>query len=330
MVSAVAIAASAAGGYHLLQKVAVPGDGGWDYSIVDSAARRLYVSHGTRAEVIDVDSGALVGMIDNTAGIHGIAIAPELGRGFTSNGGPATVTIFDLKTLKTLGEVKVTGENPDAIIYDPASQRVFTFNARSSNATAIDAKEGKVAGTVELGGKPEFAAADGKGHVFVNLEDKDVVVQIDSRKIAAGERWPLGPCKEPGPMAIDVKNGRLFIGCHNRLLAVLDAKNGHVITTVPIGQGPDATEFDPGTGLVFSSNGDGTATVIRQESPDKYSVLETVKTEPGARTMALDLKTHKIFLSLADRGPAPAPTAETPRSRGAVVPGSFRVLIFGM
>ena len=297
---------------------------------MDSAGRRLYVSHDPRVEVIDVDSGALVGKIDKTVGIHGIAIAPELGRGFTSNGGPSTVTIFNLKTLETVGEVKVTGENPDSIIYDPASQRVFAFNGRSSNATAIDAKEGKVAGTIALGGKPEFATADGKGHVFVNLEDKDTVVQIDSRKIAAGERWPLGACKEPGPMAIDRKNGRLFIGCGNRLMAVLDATNGHVITTVPIGPGPDAAEFDPGNGLVFTSNGDGTATVIRQESPDKYSVLENVKTERGARTMALDLKTHKIFLPLSDREPAPAPTPENPRPRGAVVPGTFRVLILGM
>ncbi len=329
VLSAAALAA-AAGGYHLLKTVPVPGDEGWDYCIVDAAARRLYVSHSSQVVVMDADSGAVVGKIEKTDGVHGIAIAAELGRGFTSNGRSASSTIFDLKTLKTIGEVKLGGENPDAIIYDPATKRVFTFNKRSENATAIDAQEGKALGTFQLGGNPEFAAADGKGHVFLDLEDKDVVLRIDSQGLKPGDRWPTGDCKGPGTMAMDRKNARLFVGCGNKRMAIMDSTNGHVIQTLPIGEGRDAAEFDPGTKLIFSSNGEGTATVIRQESPDKYSVLETVKTAPGARTMAADPKTHKIFFPVADRRPAPAATPENQRPRGDIVPGSFRVLIFGM
>jgi len=328
--SGVAIAASAAGGYHLLETVSIAGDEGWDHPYVDTAGRRLYVSHGSNVAVMDVDSGTLVGKIDKTSGAHAIAIVPELGRGFISNGGTNSVTIFNPKTLETIEEVKVTGVNPGPIIYDPPTKRIFTFNGGSSNATAIDASEGKVVGTIDLVGTRELAATDAKGHVFVNLVDKNVVLRIDSRTLMAGERWPLGTCERPGTMAIDQKNGRLFIGCANRLMAILDSNDGRLITTLPIGEGRDQAEFDPETGLVFSSNGEGTVTVIRQESADKYSVLETVKTAPGARTMALDLKTHKIFLPLADLAPPPAPTPENPRPRGRILPGTFRVLIFGM
>ena len=326
--SGISIAASAAGGYHLLETVSVAGDEGWDHPTVDTAGRRLYVSHGSHVVVMDVDSGKLVGKIDKTPGVHAIAIVPELGRGFISNGQANSVTIFNPKTLETIGEVKVTGVNPGPIIYDPPTKRVFTFNGGSSNATAIDAREGNVVGTIDLGGTRELAASDAKGHVFVNLVDKDVVLRIDSRTLTAGERWPLGTCERPGTMAIDQKNGRLFIGCGNRLMTILDSNDGRLITTLPIGEGRDQAEFDPETRLVFSSNGEGTVTVIRQESPDKYSVLETVKTAPGARTMALDLKTHKIFLPLADF--APAPTPENPRPRGRIISGTFRILILGM
>jgi DNA-binding beta-propeller fold protein YncE len=329
IMSAVTTAALAAGGYHLLQKVSVPGDDGWDHPTVDTAGRRLYVSHGSHVVVMDVDSSKLVGKIDKTPGVHAIAIDPELGRGFITSGANS-VTIFNLKTLETIGEVKVTGETPGPILYDPATKRVFAFNIRGNNATAIDAKEGKVAGTIDLGGRPQAPASDAKGHVFVNVVDKDIVLRIDSRKLTADERWTLGNCKSPGPMAIDRKNGRLFIGCGNRLMAILDANDGRLITTVPIGQGRDDAAFDPKTRLIFSSNGDGTVTVIRQESADKYSVLETVKTEPGAKNMALDLKTHKIFLPLSDFGPAPPATAENPSPRGSIIPGTFRILIFGM
>lgn len=323
-----AIAAPSLGGYHLLKKIPVPGDGGWDYLTVDEAARRLYVSHGTQVEVLDVDSGAIVGKIPNTRGVHGIAIARELGRGFTSNGQASTVTIFDLKTLQSLGEVP-TGKNPDAIIYDPATRRVFAFNGGSDSATAIEAADGKVAGTIDLGGGPEFAASDGAGHVFVNLEEKNVVVKFDSRKLVVDERWPLAPCETPTGMAMDRKNHRLFIGCRSRVMAVVNADNGRVITTLPIGERVDATAFDPESGLVFNSNGDGTITVIHEDSPDQYSAVESVKTQPGAKTMALDLKTHRLFLSTAGYGPPPPPTAERPRPKPSVLPGSFTILVVG-
>ena len=340
----VSASASAAGSYHLLKKVYPPAElyphevsrsspGGWDYCIVDPGGRRLYASHGNHVVVMDVDSDTLLGKIDKTPGVHGIALAPELGRGFTSNGQANSSTIFDLKTLATIAEVKIIGENPDSIIYDPATKRVFVFNGKRelSNATVIDAQSGKVLGKIDLGGNPEFAASDGKGHVFVDLEDKDTVLQIDSQKLTAGERWSPGTCKHPSTMAIDRAHGRLFVGCGNQQMAVLDATNGHVVTTVPIGKSDDAVTFDPVASLVFSSNGgDGTVTVIHEDSPDAYTVVETVKTEVGARTMAVDTKTHKIYLPLADRGPAPAPTADIPHPQGPIVPGSFRILVLGM
>ena len=344
LVSAVVSVASAAGGYHLLKKVHPPADlyphevsrsspGGWDYCIVDAAGRRLYASHGNHVVVMDVDSDAPVGKIDKTPGVHGIALAPELNRGFTSNGQANSSTIFDLKTMATIAEVKIIGANPDSIVYDPATKRVFVFNGKHtlSNATVIDAQTGKVLGKIDLGGNPEFAASDGKGHVFVDLVDKDIVLQIDSQKLTAGQRWSVGTCKRPSAMAIDRSHDRLFVGCDNKQMDVLDATNGHIIATVPIGEGDDAVTFDPVASLVFSSNGDdGTVTVIHQDSPDAYSVVETVKTEVGARTMAVDTKTHKIYLPLADRKPGPAPTAADPDPPdGPVILGSFRILVFG-
>jgi DNA-binding beta-propeller fold protein YncE len=312
--------------YHLTKTVKLGGEGFWDYLNVDSDARRLYISRGTHVMVLDADSLEVLGDLPNTQGVHGIALASELGRGFTSNGRANTVTIFDLKTLKVLGEVK-TGQNPDAIIYDPASRRVFTFNGRSGDSTAIDAASGSVAGTIALGGRPEFAAADGKGHVYANLEDKSMVVAIDSQKLTVVSRWPLAPGEEPSGMAMDRDHRRLFSGCHNKMMVVMDADSGKVVATPPIGQGVDANAFDPGTGLAFSSNGDGTLTVVHQESPDKYSVVDNVQTQRGARTMALDLKTHNVYLVTAEFGPPPAPTADQPRPRPSIVPGSFVVLV---
>ncbi len=287
--------------YRVIKKIPIPGQGSWDYLIVDEPGRRLYVSHGTQVEVLDADSGAIVGKIPNTLGVHGIAIASELGRGFVSNGQSSTVTIFDLKTLKTIGEVP-TGKKPDGIIYDPATSQVFAFNGGSDSVTVISAADGKVAGTVDLGGGPEFAASDGKGYVFNNLEDKNQVVKIDSRKLAVEQRWPLAPCEAPSSMAMDRPNRRLFIGCRSKVMAVVDADSGKVITTVPIGDHVDATAFDPDSRLIFNSNGEGTITVIRQDSSDKYSVVETVKTVPRAKTMAFDSKTHQLFLSTAEDG----------------------------
>ncbi|MHB8215623.1 MAG: YncE family protein [Candidatus Sulfotelmatobacter sp.] len=294
-----AVAAPPADGYSVVKKIPIPGQGSWDYLSVDEGARRLYVSHGTQVEVIDVDSGNIVGSIPKTLGVHGIAIAAELGRGFVSNGKTSTVTIFDLKTLKPIADVP-TGQKPDAIIFDPATSRVFAFNGGSNSATAIDAATGKVAGTVDLGGGPEFAAADGKGTVYDNLEDESLVLKIDSRKLTVEQRWPTAPCASPSSMAIDRANHRLFLGCRSKVMAVMNADTGKVITTLPIGDHVDATAFDPETKLVFNSNGEGTITVIRQDGPDKYSVVETVKTVPKAKTMALDPKTHRLFLSTAE------------------------------
>src|SRR6202521_4082841 len=288
-------------GYSVVKKIPIPGTGSWDYLSVDEAARRLYVSHGTQVEVVDVDSLSIVGSIPNTPGVHGIAIAPELGRGFVSNGQSSTVTIFDLKSLKAIGDVP-TGKKPDAIIFDPATSRVFAFNGGSNSATAIDAATGKVAGTVDLGGGPEYAAADGNGFVYDNLEDESLVLKIDARKLTVEQRWPTAPCASPSSMAIDPANRRLFIGCRSKVMAVMNADTGQVITTVPIGDHVDATAFDPATKLIFNSNGEGTITVIRQDGPDKYSVVENVKTLPKAKTMALDPKTHQLFLSTAEAG----------------------------
>jgi YVTN family beta-propeller protein len=296
-----AVAAPPTDGYSIVKKIPIPGEGSWDYLSVDEGARRLYVSHGTQVEVVDVDSGAVVGNIPNTPGVHGIAVAAELGRGFVSNGKASTVTIFDLNTLKPIADVP-TGQKPDAIIFDPATSRVFAFNGGSNSATAIDAATGKVAGTIDLGGGPEFAAADGNGFVYNNLEDESLVLKIDSRKLTVVQRWPTAPCASPSSMAMDRANHRLFLGCRSKVMAVMNADTGQLITTLPIGDHVDATAFDPATKLIFNSNGEGTVTVIRQDSPDKYSLVETVKTLPKAKTMALDSKTHRLFLSTAEAG----------------------------
>jgi DNA-binding beta-propeller fold protein YncE len=321
--------AAAPARYHLLEKIAVGGEGGWDYLTLDAAARRLYVSRGTRVVVLDVDSGKTVGEISGTEGVHGIALAPELHRGFTSNGRSSTVTIFDTATLSVVGSVKATGENPDAIIYDPASRRVFTFNGRGKNATAIDAATGKVAGTVPLDGKPEFAVADGKGRVFVNIEDKNEISVIASGPLQVEKSWPIPACEEPSGLAMDRKDRRLFTVCHNRAMAVLDADTGRAVASVPIGQGVDAAAWDPSAALAFASNGDGTLTVVKQDGPDAYHVVENAVTQRSARTMALDEKTHRIFLAAAEFGAAPPATAEQPRPRPPMVPGSFTILVLG-
>jgi DNA-binding beta-propeller fold protein YncE len=314
-------------GYHVNRKVEVGGDGGWDYLIFDSGARRLYVTRSTRVQVFDADSFAAVGEIPNTAGVHGVALAPELSRGFTSNGRSNTITIFDTKTQKTISEVKSTGENPDAILYDPASKRVFAFNGRTANATALDAATGAIAGTIALDGRPEFAAADGKGRVYVNLEDKNTLLMIDAKKLTVEKRWPLAPCEEPSGLAIDREHHRLFVGCSNKLMAVVDADGGKVVATVPIGEGVDANGYDPGTGLSFASTGDGNLTVARADGDDKYAVAQNVATQQSARTMALDEKTHTVVVAAAQFGPPPSPTADNPRPRRTMVPGSFILLV---
>lgn len=296
-----AILLAADGGYSVVKKIPIPGQGSFDYLTVDEAARRLYVSHGTQVEVLDIDTLSVVGDVPKTPGVHGVAIATESGRGFVSNGQASTVTIFDLKTLRPIADVP-TGQKPDAIIYDPATARVFAFNGQSNSATVIDAATGQVAGTVDLGGGPEYAAADGNGYVFNNLEDQSQVLKINSRTLKVEQRWPTAPCSSPSSMAIDRANHRLFLGCRSKVMAVMNADTGKVIATLPIGDHVDATAFDPQTKLIFNSNGEGTVTVIRQEDPDKYSLVETVKTLPRAKTMALDPKTHRLFLSSAENG----------------------------
>lgn len=313
--------------YHVARHLAIGGTGGWDYVTADPARHRLFVSHSDRVEVLDTESGKVVGQIPNTQGVHGIALAPDLHRGFVSDGRTSTVTIFDMNTLGTLGEVKTTGDRPDAIIFDRASARVFTFNAAGKNTTAIDAASGSVAGTVDLGGKPEFAVSDGGGHVYVNIEDTSEIADIDSSRLVIVKRWKLAPCEEPSGLAMDVAHRRLFSVCDNKVMAVSDPDAGRVVTTVPIGEGVDASAFDPSTGLVFSSNGqDGTITVVREKTPDAYEVVATVSTQRGARTMALDTQTHHLFLPTAAFGPPPAPTADRPNPRPSIVAGSFEIL----
>jgi YVTN family beta-propeller protein len=269
----------------------------------------------------------VLGEIPDTQGVHGIALAPALNRGFTSNGRSNTATIFDLRSLKTLGQVK-TGQNPDAIIYEPTSGRVLTFNGRSNDCTAFDAKTGAAAATIPLGGKPEFAVVAGQGTVYVNVENTSEIVQLDARKLAVTRRWSLAPCEEPSGLAMDVKHRRLFSVCANKLMAVSDADSGKVLGTVAIGQGTDGAGFDPSSGLAFSSNGEGTLTVVK-EVAGKYQAVETVPTERGARTMTLDLKTHRVYLPTAEFGPLPAPTQQQPRPRPVALPDSFHILVVG-
>ncbi|MSO20255.1 MAG: YncE family protein [Acidobacteria bacterium] len=325
-------------GYHLTKKVALPGDGGWDYVSVDSVNRRLYVSHGVQVEVLDADTGAIVGNIPaptvDPAGkpvaqnVHGAAVVPELGRGFTTNGRAATMTIFDLKTLKIIQEVPIA-PGPDGFLFDPATRRVFSFSRSSKNASAVNGAEGTVARILDLGGVPEAAAADGKGNVLITIQDQDRIVKFDSKKLEITDSWPVAPaCTQPTSMAIDRKNSRLFVGCRGKQFIVMNTETGKVLTTLPIGQGTDAATYDPDTRLIFISNGEGTVTIIHQETPDKYTIVETLKTEEGAKTMALDLKTHRIYVATADRStpPAPAP-GEQPAAR-VVAPGTFRVLMY--
>jgi DNA-binding beta-propeller fold protein YncE len=315
-------------GYHLQKTLELGGEGGWDYLVVEPESARLFVSRSTHVMVVDLASGKVAGDIPDTSGVHGIALAPELGRGFTSNGKANTATIFDLKTLAPLGTVK-TGENPDAILYDPATKRVFTFNGRSANATAFDAAKGDVLGTIELGGKPEFAVADGAGKVFVNIEDKSEVVELDSKELKVLARWPIAPAEEPSGLAIDVRQKRLFSVGGNGKMAVIDIESGKVLATPAIGKGVDAAAFDPASGCAFASNGDGTLTVVHEDDAKTFTVLENAATGRGARTMALDTKTHLVYLPTAKFEDAPEPKAGERRARPKMVAGSFQILVLG-
>lgn len=313
--------------YHVVEKAVLGGNGGWDYLKLDSHSRRLYIARATRVLVVDPDTYEQIGEIPNTRGVHCIDIARKLNRGFISDGGASTVTIFDRKTLKVIDVVSTTGEGPDALVYDPASERVFTFNGRSGNSTAIDARTAKVVGTIALGGRPEFAVSDGRGMIYNNLEDKSEELAINARTLQVESRWPLAPCQHPSGLAIDRQNRRLFVGCHNQMMAILNADTGQVITTVPIGPGVDANRYDPGTHLAFSTNGgDGTLTVVREVTPNKFVVLQNVSTERGARTMAVDRKTHRVFTVTAQFGPMPPPQPGQRFRRPSILPGTFTLI----
>jgi DNA-binding beta-propeller fold protein YncE len=318
--------AFAAEGYKVLNKIKIGGTGGWDYVAFDNTNRRIYASHGTSVEVLDPDAGRVVGQISQLHGVHGIAIAPELNKGFISNGQSNSVTVFDLKTLAKLGE-PATGTNPDAICYEPKTQRVFTFNGRSNDSTAIDAKNNEIVATFPLEGKPEFCAVDGTGKIYNNLEDKSEVIEIDAAKPAVLRRVSLAPAEGPSGLAIDVKNKKLFSVCDNKMMAVIDIATMKVIATPAIGTGPDAAGFDPDLGLTFSSNGEGTLTIVKLVN-GKYEAVDTVTTERGARTMTVDPKLHRVYLLAAEYGPAPE-AKEGKKGRPPILPDSFHVLVVG-
>ncbi len=317
-----AIPAFAQKQYKVVNTVKLGGEGGWDYLYYDKDGQRLFITRGSHVMVVDAKTLKVTGDIPELSGIHGVALAPESGRGFVSNGGDNTVTVFDLKTLKKLDSVKV-GDRPDAIIYDPFTKHVFTFNARSKDSTAVDAASGKVAGTVPVGGKPEFAVSDGKGKVYNNVEDKSEIVQIDATKLSVLNRWSLDPCKEPSALALDVAHHRLFAGCDNKMMAVVNTDTGKVVTTVPIGGGVDAGRFNPNTQEVFMSCGEGVLTVIHEDGPDKYTVTQNVPTAKGARTMAMDYDSNTAYLVTAQREDKPVPQGQRP----TMVPGSFQLIV---
>jgi YVTN family beta-propeller protein len=305
--------------YKVVKTWKVGGDGGWDYLTADSAGHRLFIARATRVMVVDTTSGKQVGEIPETTGVHGIALDPAIGRGFTSNGREDTVSVFDLKSLAVEKKIKV-GSGPDAILYDPFSKRVFTFNAKSHDTTAVDASKGEVVGTIALGGKPEFAATDEKGTVFVNIEDTSELVAFDPQKLTVKSRWKLADCEEPTGLAMDRKNRRLFAGCGgNKKMVVVDADSGKVVASLAIGEGCDATAFDAELGLAFASAGDGTITVIKEDVHDKFSVAQTVTTQKSARTMALDGETHQLFTVAAN--------VTGTRQERKIEPDSFVVLV---
>ncbi len=311
--------------YKALKHIALGGEGGWDYVAVDSAARRVYLSRATHMMVVDADSGKPTGEIPDTPGVHGIALAPKLNEGFVSAGRANQVVVVDLKTLKAKARVEA-GENPDAILYEPGTKRVFAFNGRSKNATVVDAKSLKVLATIPLSGKPEFAAYDGHGRVFVNIEDKGTLAAIDAKAMKVTSEWTMSPCEEPTGLAIDRKKGRLFAGCSgNKVMAVVDAKSGKVLASVPIGAGCDGTAFDESSGLAFAANGrDGTVTVVGETSPGNFQAVQTVPTQVSGRTIALDDKTHQLFIPAAKLKPPAAPG-----QRPTMEPGSFELVVVG-
>jgi YVTN family beta-propeller protein len=315
-------------GYHVLRSIHIGGEGGWDYIAVNPELRRIYVSHGMLVNILDESTGDSVGVIPNTPGVHGIAFAPSFGKGYTSNGRANTVSVFNLQTNDVLSEVK-TGQNPDAIMYEPFSKTIFVCDGRSHDATVIDPSSDTVLTVVPLGGKPEAPVSDGAGNIYVNIEDKSEVAHISAKTFTVEHRWTLGKGESPSGIAMDRSTGRLFVGCDNKLMVVVDARSGAVVAQLPIGEGCDGVAFDPETRYAFSSNREGTLTMVYEESPDSFRVVANVPTKRGARTLTFDEKTHHIFLPTAELEPPPPPTKENPRPRPRIVPGTFEVLEVG-
>ncbi len=330
LISAAPFGLAASKRYVFLKEIAIGGEGGWDYLAIDANARRLYVSHATKVVVIDIDNNTVIGEIADTPGVHGIAIAPDLNRVFISNGRENKASIVDPKTLKTISKVD-TGENPDAILYEPGQKEVYTFNGRGKSATVINAQTGAVVATIPLPGKPEFAQIDpAEGRIYNNIEDKNEVVAIDTKTHKVVAEWPITPGEEASGMAIDTARHRLFLGCSNKLMVMMDYLSGKVVATVPIGNWVDANAFDPATDLAFSSNGEGNVTIAREETPTKLVVVQILTTVRGSRTMTLDPKTHNIYLAAAEFEAAEPATPGASRQRPKMVPGSFKVMVYGM
>jgi DNA-binding beta-propeller fold protein YncE len=315
-------------GYKIIQKVSLPEDGGWDFLTVDSAGGRLYVTHANRVQVLELNTLKLIGTIAGVSRPHGVVILAQLGKGFVTSGDPGSVVVFDLKTLKKISEISAP-KDADVILYDKPSGKIFTFNGDSQNATVIDPVKGKAVQTLDLGGSPEVAVSDGKGHLFDNLADKNLILKIDSKTLKVTQRWPTGPGTSPTGLAMDLQHNRLLIGCRNKLLVVMNANNGKILATLPIGEHVDSTAFDPKTGNVFNSCGDGTLSVIHEESKNRYRLGENVPTEPGARTLALDTSTGRLYLPTAQLGPEPKPTKAEPKPRRKPLPGTFHLLVVG-
>ncbi len=315
-------------GFHVLTDFPIHSSGGWDYITADGASKRVYVSHGMQVNVIDAATGDSIGYVPDTKGVHGIAIAHEFNKGYTSNGRANNITVFDLKTLKVLKLVNA-GTNPDAIFYDDFSKKVYAFDGRSKEATVVDAATDSVVATIPLGGKPETGVSDGKGKVFVNIEDTGEEVEIDAATYKVLNRWKLVGGEEPSGLAMDRKTDRLFIGCGgNQTMIVLDATNGNIVAKFPIGR-CDGVGFDPKLKLAYSSNGEGTVTVVRELNKDKFEFVENIPTEPGARTIGVDTYTHKLYLPTSKMNPPPAPTTDNPHPRPQQIPGTFHVVVVG-
>jgi DNA-binding beta-propeller fold protein YncE len=322
--AALSLAVAADPGYHLLKTIPLTGDGGQDYLAIDQGARRLYVTHGTTVEVVDIDTDQQVGRIEGMNGVHGVAIASKLGRGFITSGNSKTVKVFDLKTLKSIADIPVAADGPDGIVYEPTTDRVFAFEHRGKGLTVIDATQATVLKEIPLEGQAEFPVVDGKGTVWGIIEDKSLVLKINAKEMTITDSWPIAPsCEGPSGLAIDLANRRLFVGCNNEKMSVVDADKGNIIQTLPIGVHIDATAYDPKTKLIFNANR-SSVTIIHQDSPDKYSVAQNLETLQGTNTLALDTKTGKLYLSTNKFAPA-----ETPGGRATKVPGSFMAVVYG-